>query len=1052
MSLKRRLPLFLSLVFALSSTRAHGQAPPAPAPTPTPPAPAPPTPPAPAPTPPAPTPAPTPPAPAPQAPAGEDEDAKDAAEAEKEAAEAEKEAAAEAEKEAAAAEAEAAEDEADALGDEDLGEENPGRPPPKGKGVVWGVIKDTEGELIEAPVQVVGKKKAEAVTDEEGRYRLELPPGTYSLRFSYELHKSARIDNVIVEAGKVVRLDTQLLSDEEAVDVIEIVEEADKSTIEGTTLARQKSTSVGDSVGRAEIARTPAANAAQAAGRVVGATIIGGRFVYVRGLGERYTNALLNNAPLPSPEPDRAAVPLDVFPSLIIDSLSIVKTFTPDAPADFAGGSVRIQTRELPTKPLLQASASLGFDEGSTFTHRLGQRGSPTDWLGFDDGTRNLPKGLRGRILAVPDSTSDPKYAEFIENSQGLNSFMSATRPWTPPNYSVSGVAGDGWVLGNDQRLGALLTINYARGFTRNEEGIARSYTAGGTGGATLQNDYRLAFGNDKVTWGTLGSVSYWPSAKHRLTLLGIHTQIADSTAQRVEGFSADRSADIVSTRLRYVSRALNFGQLRGEHDFPELSSARLEWNGSLSGASRNEPDTRDTVFQSSNGAEFASPNTPEAGAHLHAEQGESAVGGGLDWTQPLSRDADATKFKFGGLLSMKSRDFKARRFHFAPGNDPVTGFPLVHTCGLVVTRACPDSLYTPGNIDSGLLVLNEDTRPDDAYEAMLNVYAAYAMIDWGITKDLRLVGGARLEVTKQKLEPYSQFGTGTDPEKTRVDATDVLPAVNLSYSVTKRTKLRVAATRTLARPQLRELAPFTFANYFGAMPQAGNPKLRLTYINNYDTRLEFYPTLREVMAFSFFYKTFKDPIENVVVDSGGGVLQPQNSLGATLEGIEFEARKSLDFVAALKDFSVIANLTLARSRVEIDTSDAAPISVTSFSRALVNQAPYVVNVALDYDNEPLDFGGRVLFNVSGERIVEVGSRGVPDAYLQPQPMIDVTLRKGLAKHFDVKLTATNLLAADTIVTVTPAGGDERVLRRHYDGQTTFSDSRVFSLSGSYTY
>jgi len=215
-------------------------------------------------------------------------------------------------------------DEGDELGDEgdeeDLGEESPGRPPPKGKGVVWGKVSDTEGELIEAPVQVIGTKTT-VVTDVEGFYRLELPPGTYSIRISYELHKSARIDKVVVRAGKLQKLDQQLLSDEEAVDVIEVVVEADKSTVEGTNLARQKATAVGDSVGRAEIAKTPAANAAQAAERVPGATIIGNRFVYVRGLGERYTNSLLNGAPLPSPEPDRAAIPLDVFPSLIIDSV-----------------------------------------------------------------------------------------------------------------------------------------------------------------------------------------------------------------------------------------------------------------------------------------------------------------------------------------------------------------------------------------------------------------------------------------------------------------------------------------------------------------------------------------------------------------------------------------------------------------------------------------------------------------------------------------------------------------------------------------------------------
>lgn len=1039
MTFSRRIPLFLSFVLASTPVlRAHAQEPKAPAPPAPAPAPAPPPAPAQAPTA-APTAAPAP-APKPAPPAAGDDDADLADEGEEQA----PTTGGAAPGGKAAPEAADADEGADEGADEDLGEEDPGRPPPKGKGVIWGSVKDTEGELIEAPVQVVGKKKAEAVTDENGHFRLELPPGTYSLRFSYELHKSTRIDNIVVKAGKTAKLDIQLLADDEAVDVVEVVEEADKSTVEGTTLARQRSSAVGDSVGRAEIAKTPASNAAQAAQRVVGATIVGGRFVYVRGLGERYTNALLNGAPLPSPEPDRSAVPLDVFPSLIIDNLSIVKTFTPDVPADFAGGSVRIQTRELPTKPLFQAGLSLGYDDGSTFRHRLAQRGSSTDWLGYDDGTRDLPPLLKDHT-ALALSPEQQKQA-----AQGLNSYMSAVRYLTPPNYSLNVVAGNGWSLGGDQRLGALVTFNYSRAFTSNEDAIARTYSAVGTTGLKRLNDYKLSFGNDRVSWGSLASISYWPSARHRLTLIGIHTQIADATAQVIQGFDDGRSANINSTRLRYVARSMNFLQLRGEHDFPELSNARLEWNTAVSGANRNEPDTRDVVFQASNGSEYNIITTPEEGAHLHANQGETAYGGGVDWTQPLAREAEATKLKAGALVSVRSRDFAARRFHLQPSAfHPETGQPI--TCGTTVALNCPDKIWTPENVDNGYLSLEEDTQSTDAYKAFLNVYAGYGMIDWALGKKVRVIGGARVEVTKQSIDPYTQFATGPDPKGQRIDATDVLPSVSMAYSVTKKAKLRLAAARTLARPQLRELSPFTFSNYFGAMPYAGNPNLRLTYINNYDTRFEFYPTLREVVAFSLFYKTFKDPIENIVVDSGGGVVQPQNSLGATLEGIEIEGRKTLDFVDALRDFSVIANLTLARSRVEIDKSQTA-IAVTSSTRPLVNQAPYVVNVALDYTNESIDFGARLLYNVAGERIVEVGSKGLPDAYLLPQSILDFTAHKGFGKHLDIKFTARNLLAADTVVTLRSGNGEERVMRRHYDGSSLYADSREFQLAAAYTY
>ncbi len=934
------------------------------------------------------------------------------------------------------------------LSDEELlgGEENPGRPPPKGRGAIWGIVSDTEGPLIEAPVQVVGRKKLQALTDVEGRYRLELPPGTYSLRISYELHKTVRLDRVQVEAGKVIQLDAQLFTDEEAVDVVEIVEEADKGSLEGMTLSRQRSNTIGDQLGRGEISRTPAANAAQAAQRVPGATIVGNRFVFVRGLGERYTNALLNGAPLPSPEPDRAAIPLDVFPSLVIDSISIVKTFSPDSPADFAGGSVRIQTRELPTKPLFQVALGLGYNDHATFRDRIAQRGSTTDWLGFDDGTRDLPPELDGQPLSAlnPEQT--------LAATQGINSYMSTIDVFSLPNHSMSVVAGNGWKLANDQRLGALVTFNYGRSFSYRDDGVIRSYQQNlALDGSTViepATDYEATVGTDKVNWGSLASVSYWPSANHRFTLLGMHTQLADSTAQVVQGFNASRSTDIVNTRLKYVSRALNVGQLHGEHDFPSLSRARLEWNAALSHASRSEPDTRDTVFQQDQSTgEWLSLTTPDNGSHLHAEQGETAVFGGVDWTQPFAEDPEATKLKVGGAISTKSRDFEQRRFHLE-----YTGIPL--SCGTTYTTECADRLFTPQNIDEGLLTLLEDTSDEDAYKASLDVYAGYGMVDLGVVEDLRIVGGVRVEATQQELDPFAQFPGGRDLPGSKIDVVDWLPAVAMSYSPTKKTKARLAYGSTLARPQLREMASFVYAPFFGAIPFGGNPDLKITYIQNLDTRFEFYPSLREVLAFSFFYKTFKDPIENIVIDSGSGIIVPQNSPGAKLAGVEFEARKTLEFASdALKDLSVIANLTLARSQIELRGGDNL---ATNLSRPMVNQAPYVINVSIDYENESLGLDARALYNVSGKKIVEVGTRGLDDAYEQPRHTVDLTVSKRLGKHFQLKLNAVNLLASDTIVTLGPENRDDRVMRIHSVPQgldnVFYDDARIFTLSGSYTY
>src|SRR5690606_36920011 len=324
----------------------------------------------------------------------------------------------------------------------------------------------------------------EAVTDLEGQFRLELPPGTYTLRISYELYKPQRLDGVVVTAGARQRFDAALVPDEDAVDVVEIVAEADKTSLEGVLLSRKRATVVADGVGRAEIAKSTDRNAAQAATRVVGATVVGGRFVYVRGLGERYTNALIGSVPLPSPEPDRAAVPLDLFATGVLDALTIAKTFSPDVPGDFAGGSVRLEPRGIPSAPLFSVSVRGAYNTDTTLRERLASsRTGSLDWLRIDDGTRALPEGFpvhsfgpRTKPNGEPITAEERRQAGLL-----LNSPMSARRATAPPDHGVSIVAGNGFDLGGNRKLGIVGSLGYGRGYSvrRNEvlrlfEGVGR--------------------------------------------------------------------------------------------------------------------------------------------------------------------------------------------------------------------------------------------------------------------------------------------------------------------------------------------------------------------------------------------------------------------------------------------------------------------------------------------------------------------------------------------------------------------------------------------------
>lgn len=945
----------------------------------------------------------------------------------------------------------------------DLASDDASRPPSPGKGAVWGVVSESElGEaLIEASVRVLGTK-FEVVTDVDGRFRLELPPGTYSLRVSYELHKSMRIDGVVVEEGKVLRVDAKLEPDQGAVDVIEIVEETDESSLEGLILARQRATIVGDGVGRTEIAKTPDRNAAQAAQRVVGATVVGGRFVFVRGLGERYSNALLNGVPLPSPEPDRAAVPLDLFPTGVLSSLTIAKTFTPDVPGDFAGGSVRVETREIPASPVFQVTLSGGLNTESTFRERLSYRGGSLDWLGIDDGTRALPDGFprykQAERITRPDGTRVDE-AELVASGRKLNSYMSTTQSGTPPDHGLTIVAGKSWSLGGDQKLGAVASLNYSRSYVVRRDEIRREYLGDQNDprGFSEIRDYRVTTGSENVSWGGFGNLTYRLSPNHQLSLLGLRTTIAENFAQEYSGRHLYRNLNIFATKLALITRALNMGQLRGEHVFPSLNGSRLDWYASLSRATRDQPKTRDVVWGdglSLPEVDYVYTEGNDAGRHFYSEQGETQYGAGLDLTTPIIQGKRAAAVKLGGSASVRDRDFSARSLRYR--REASLRDPLLHCDGDF--SACSDRLFRDANIGP-VLLLDEATSEKDAYRASLDVFAGYVMADVKPWEDVRLVVGSRLERTHQVIDPYDQFGLAEPPEGAEIDRVDPLPALSASWSFVPKANLRAAVTRTLARPQLRELAPFTFSDFFGGRQVAGNPALELTRITNVDLRVEYFPSLKEVLAFSVFFKQFEDPIEPILFGAGErGVTTFQNAEGATLIGLELEARKSLEFLARpLRWFGLVGNLTLAQSKIRL--AENSSLIVTNESRPLVQQAPYVLNLALDYSNDETGTSGRLLYNVTGPRISEVGAEGLPDVYVQERGVLDLTLQQKLLDALSLRLAIRNILNTPVQSTqgcsndgvfgstwrLSCAAKDDAVVRRYTEGTS-------FALSASYDF
>lgn len=900
----------------------------------------------------------------------------------------------------------------------------PSRPAPQGKGVVWGAVKSQSGEtLLEATVGVIGGTQR-TMTDAEGRFRLEMPPGAYQLRAAFELHRPVRIKNVRVGMGQVLRVNITLEPDATAVEEVSAVEaDAERASAATQLLLRKNAAQASDSVGAQDIAKTPDRNAADAIKRVVGTTVVDGRYIFVRGLGDRYTNTMLNGSPLPSPEPDRQAVPLDMFPSLVLSDLTVSKTFLPDMPGDFAGGSLNIHTRDLPSKFLFQTTLGIGANTESTFGKRLSYPGGRLDWLGIDDGGRKLPRAVpptRATRLN-PDGTLNQSLTEV---GRAVNGPMETDRATNLPNGNLSGVIGDSFKLGKERVFGYMAGVTYTRRFQKRNDEILRTYgiDPNRPGELVQLNDYRGETGLDTVTWSGLGTVTYAFDRHHRISLTGLYSRNAEKEGRILTGFNEEQGNVIRDERLRFVNRNLVYGQLRGEHRFPQLAGSEMQWTALYARAQLSDPNMRETVYVNDASQGFTYREGTQSGQHFYAAQGETTRSGSLDWTQPLSSGDRAPKIKLGAMATLRGRSFNARRFRFLQ----------VRGAAPEVFQQKPDELFSNDNVGKAI-ELEEWTRPTDAYAAQYNVYAAYAMTDVAITPRLRFVAGERIETSRQAIQSFDPFSPEAERVESKLNRTDLLPSANMILKMTETSNFRLSATRTVARPQLRELASFVFSDFFGAREILGNPDLDRTNILNLDARFEIFPRAGDVLAVSVFHKRFAKPIEPIIIPTSRGVVSFQNADGAVNTGVEFEARSGLGFVTStLKEFAAMANVTLVHSRVDLDKQQIG--IQTSNSRPLAGQSPYVVNAALDWNHERSNTRVRVLYNIFGARISQVGLNGIPDMIEQPRHVVDVSAAQGFGPHIDLKATVENVLNAP--VRFTQGDNDRFLTNRYLLGQT----------------
>lgn len=867
-----------------------------------------------------------------------------------------------------------------------------------------GQVLDPDGAPIEGARIYVKGQDAQATSDAQGRFELVLPSGEHTLSILASGYTTATIPGVqVTPEGSATRPFT-LSEARPTLDSFTISAPYIEGSVASLLDERRESSSVADVLGAEEMSRSGASDAASALSRVTGLTVVGGKYVFVRGMGDRYSSSLLNGAMLPSPEPERRVVPMDLFPASILESVMIQKSWSPDMPGEFGGGVVRLRTVRPPRELVAKLSVSTGATVGTTLAQGLDYQGGGTDWLGLDGGSRALPGVVADASDQSPllegDRFSDLGYsAEELETlGEAMPNNYEAFLRSIPPDLGLGASLGHGGRIGRVE-VGVLGALIYSNSWQTLR--FDRTYFDVGEGGSLQrQNSYAFDQTTNEIQLGGFLTGGLQIGEDQSVRYVGMLNRSADDTARVYEGFNGDVGGDLRITRLRWVERQLLYHQLLGRHD---LGRWLIEWRGSLAGAGRLEPDRREYRFDNEQGTDrWLLSDRPEGNQRFFSDSSERFTELGTDLTLRLDPRAPETTgtLKVGSVIVSRSRGVDTRRYKYfhrdgASRDQEVLALDI-------------EDILTPDHIGPGGFQFGEFTQPTDNYTASQQIAAGYGMLELPLSSWLRLMGGLRVEHSRQEVQTFELFNPDSAPVEAGLSNLDPLPGGSLTLGLAPDVQLRLGLARTVSRPEFRELSPATFNDVTGGRQTFGNPELQRATIDHYDLRLEWFPSPGESASISGFYKRLQDPVETIIIPSAQQSLTWTNAAAADNLGLELEFRKELP----LNLFSS-GNLALIQSRIVLESTDGIQ---TSNERPLQGQSPYVLNLQLGWDDPETPDQITLLYNVIGPRISEVGALGLPDAYELPVHQLDLVSRLGLSEHLTLSLKGSNLLDATAVV------------------------------------
>lgn len=872
---------------------------------------------------------------------------------------------------------------------------------------IKGTVVDAKSNETLPGVAISIKGASTAISsDADGKYEMRLAPGKYTITATYLSYTALEITDVVVKKGEITELNIPMHESAQALNEVVVVGLGRINSEVALLNSMKNSTSVVSGISAQQISKSQDRDASEVIKRIPGISILDDKFVVARGLSQRYNNVWVNNSAIPSSEADTRAFSFDIIPSSQIENIMIVKSPQPELPADFSGGFVKVETKGIPNENAIQVSYGVGVNTQTQFHDFKYNKGSGTDFLGFDSGMRSLS----GSAKSLLDNNDAAAVNDATRN--GFNNDWRIREKKPLPDQRFSFLINRKYKTGDNGLWGLIAALNYSN--------TSKTYTNMENSRFGVYNSerdepvYLYKYTDNQYTSearvGGLANIIYRPNDKHKFEFRNIFNQLGrDRYTERdgyqyLSGLYIQRKAEYI-----YNSRMAYSGQFAGNHILSDKDN--LDWTLGLSYANKKQPDRR-MINWDENGFvgdlhEGEMMIDQNEITRDYNKLDEYTYSLGANYSHTFSFDNGFKPIlKAGTYAEYRDRKYKNRAFFYRWKQDNMPGdFPY---------RDVVSEILIPENFDANKLYIYEDTDNRNSYTGKNTLAAGYIAVNLPLNK-WNIYAGARLEHNKMELVSYTTIKENMTRTKDYT-YTDIFPSINLSYNINKQNLMRLAYGRSVNRQEFREISSSVYYDFDMFSSVIGNTNLKPAYINNFDVRYEFYPSGSEIISLALFYKDFKDPIEWTYIDAGGSYTYTfLNAKSANNYGIELDIKKNLDFIG-LKNFSLTFNGAIIKSKVKFEEN-----SINEHNRPMQGQSPYLINTGLFYQNDKWGLTSSLLYNIIGKRIVGIGkvdtsegstiNNDIPDMYEMPRNTIDFSITKKLGKQFEINAGIKDILA-----------------------------------------